>query len=208
MKNIRHEAAIWAQLLTIVGIWVALLYLTGTPMRIDMAAVKHLPDVVLIYGFVYLVFTRWAWRWPLFRGWLVPLPNLQGTWIGTLDSTHQDRTTPIPVTIVIRQTFDAIHCSMYTEESDSTSVAAMLARDEVGISTTLNYTYANTPRAAVRNRSAMHNGATALRVITVTDERRLEGQYWTDRQTTGDIAVTFSSKQLAETMQLAPSQSG
>jgi hypothetical protein len=43
----------------------------------------------------------------------------------------------------------------------------------------------------------MHDGAAILKIVE-RPERVLEGQYWTDRKTTGDIQVLFKSKSLTD----------
>ena len=65
----------------------------------------------------------------VFRGWLVSFPDLRGTWQGELETTWKDPRTgkipgPIAVILVIKQSFGAIKCAMYTRESESYSTAA------------------------------------------------------------------------------------
>jgi len=43
----------------------------------------------------------------------------------------------------------------------------------------------------------MHEGAVILKMVT-KPKRVLEGQYWTDRRTTGDFQVLFKSKNLMD----------
>src|SRR6266516_3330076 len=87
MKNIREDIAIWIQLLTSVIIWIALQLVFVRELAINWETIKLLPEVVTIYAGLHLTFTRWLWRLPIFRGWLVPLPDIQGTWEGTLQTT-------------------------------------------------------------------------------------------------------------------------
>src|SRR5712692_9248979 len=90
MKNIKEEALVWVHLAGLVAIWATILYVTGTGLSIDWEAVKKLPDVVTIYVIFSFIFTKWLWRWSIFQGWLVPFPDLQGTWEGELKSTWKD----------------------------------------------------------------------------------------------------------------------
>src|ERR1019366_4371993 len=108
MKNIRHEIALWAKAITFIGIWVLLAIIGGGQPILSWQAVTKIPDVVLIYGVLYFVFTTWIWRWKAFQGWLVPFPDLQGTWVGELRSTWVNPSTAeqvpaIPIKIVIHQ---------------------------------------------------------------------------------------------------------
>lgn len=197
-RNIRKEAAIYLQLGSLVTIWVLILLASGAELKINWEAVKKLPEVVTLYSLLYLLFTLWAWRLPIFQGWLVPFPDLQGTWAGVLQSTWNGSNTPqpklpVPIVIAIKQSFSSISCVMYSRESTSLSASAQLLRQEDELPLRLSFTYHNHPRANVRERSEMHYGAAILRVVT-HPERMLEGQYWTDRKTTGDLQVLFRSK--------------
>lgn len=54
-------------------------------------------------------------------------------------------------------------------------------------------------KANVRDRSEIHDGAAILKVV-IDQEKRLEGEYWTSRKTTGDLSVKFISRKLAESI--------
>lgn len=203
MKNIRKEILVWIQLFSFIIIWVAVLFFSGNSLKIGWEAIKKLPDVVTIYVLLVLIFTNWAWRLPIFKGWLVPFPDLQGTWKGTLQSTWIDPATsqkiqPKYVMLVIKQTFSNISCVMYTDESNSFSNTAQINQDDDSGIFRLSYNYINRSKANVRDRSAIHDGAAILKVIT-EPEKSLEGEYWTSRKTTGDISVKFISKKLSQT---------
>jgi SMODS-associating 2TM, beta-strand rich effector domain len=200
MRNIREEVLRWVHVGSIVIIWSALLYLTGNGLAINWEAVKKLPDVVTVYVILSYAFTKWFWRWQVFKGWLVPFPDLEGTWQGELASKWENPITGnspprIPIVLVIRQSFSSISCVMYTRESESYSTAAQMD-DATGI-LRLNYNYTNRPKATIRDRSAIHDGAASLRIISFP-EIGLEGEYWTSRCTTGDIKLKYRSKQLID----------
>lgn len=203
MKNIKEEALLWVQLGSFVAIWAAILYATKTPLAINWEALKKLPDVVTFYVILSFVFTKWLWRLRMFQAWLVPFPDLQGTWEGELKSTWKDPATgetilPVPVLLVVRQTFSSISCAVFTRESDSYSTAAQISRDDDSGALLLSYNYTNRPKATIRDRSAIHDGAARLKIVT-SPQRRLEGKYWTSRCTTGDISLNFRSRELLET---------
>lgn len=202
MRNVKEEALLWVRLISFVVIWAAILFVTRTGLSINWEALKKLPDVVTVYVILAFAFTKWFWRMSLFQGWLVPFPDLQGTWRGELKSTWKDPKTgqhlaPIPTTLVIRQTFSSISCTVFTGESESYSTAAQITHDEESGALFLNYNYTNRPKAMIRVRSAIHDGAARLRIINAP-KRLLEGEYWTGRCTTGDISLGFISNQLAE----------
>jgi hypothetical protein len=149
-----------------------------------------------------LIFIKWLWRVPLFRGWLIDVPDLQGTWKGTLETTWIDPQTnktpaPIEAYLVIRQTLRDIHITMYTKESTSHSEATGICMEEDKGIRLLSYSYSNIPKATVRERSQIHYGAIRLR-ISIHPELKLEGEYWTDRKSTGHVEFSYIGRKLIE----------
>lgn len=203
MKNIRKEFFVWIQLTSFAVIWIAVLFVSRSNLAIGWEALKKLPDVVTIYVILALIFTKWAWRFRIFKGWLVPLPDLQGTWRGTLASTWVDPLTltgqkisPKDMTLVIKQSFSSVSVVMFTNESDSYSTTAQINEDDESGIFRLSYNYTNRSKANVRDKSPIHDGAAILRFVTQPD-KKLEGEYWTSRKTTGDVSVKFISRELA-----------
>jgi hypothetical protein len=202
MKNNRHEIALWVQAGVFIGLWLLLVYISDDKPAVSMAALSKIPDVVFFYSVLYLVFTKWLWRWRIFRGWLIPFPDLEGTWEGHIQSTWVDPATdqtpePIRVILVIKQTFSTLSCTMHTRESSSVSTAASFHMDESNDSKSVAYVFTNTPRVSVRDWSAVHQGAAMFRVVSAP-ELRLEGEYWTNRKSTGEMRLTRSSTKLVD----------
>jgi SMODS-associating 2TM, beta-strand rich effector domain len=201
MRNVRREVVIWINLVTIVVTWVILIFLSTGGLKITWEAAKPLPEVVTIYTVLYLVFITWVWRLPFLQGWLVTFPDLQGTWQGTVQTTWRADTdkkeAPIPVILVIKHSFNFISCVMFSQESISYSNAALLSEEEESGLKKLSYVFTNTPILDARGRSPIHDGAAILRIIT-TPERSLEGEYWTNRKTTGTISLKFRSRKCLE----------
>jgi hypothetical protein len=138
---------------------------------------------------------------PLLQGWLVPFPDLQGTWQGEIRTTGKDlhgdpNGTPIPVILVIKQDYSSLSCTMHTITSESRSTAAQLSHDLDG-TIRMAYNYTNRPKAVVRDQIPMHDGAAILRLV-LHPKRCLEGEYWTNRRSIGDISVKFRSRLLLE----------
>ena len=61
----------------------------------------------------------------------------------------------------------------------------------------LIYSYTSTPKPSVKVRSAPHKGTIVFDMIG-TPILKLEGSYWTDRETTGEISLIFREKKLLE----------
>jgi hypothetical protein len=202
MHNVKKEAYLWVQFLTLLGIWAAMLYAEGIGLAINWKAIKIIPHAVTVYVVVAFVFSHWLWRLPIFRGWLVPFPDLQGTWVGELQSTWKNPETGVQIPalrmiVVVRQTFSSVSCSLFTKESESYSTAAQITLDEETGSLSLDYTYTNRSKATLRHRSPIHDGAARLKIVKLP-ERALEGEYWTSRCTTGDMSLRFLSRNLVD----------
>lgn len=154
-------------------------------------AYRAVPILVVICG----IFVASAWKWRIFRGWLVPFPNLNGTWRGEIQTTWKDPTTgkepgPIPTSVAIRQTFTRISCVMNTGEMTSRSFLADFWLDGDQQIKKFGYCYYSEPRATVRERSQPHSG-TAILEIAGDPPSTLRGAYWSDRKTTGEIVLKF-----------------
>jgi hypothetical protein len=157
---------------------------------------------VTVAGISLWLFDRWAWRWPGVCK-LHGRPVLHGTWRGELASDWVDPATRqrIPadpdVFLVVRQRFWHISVRLLTKESASASMFANFKGDSDG-TYQLVYVYANTPRVEVRHRSELHYGAVVLAAPRARAEG-LEGHYFTDRKTRGDMRFRDHHKKLVET---------
>ena len=153
-------------------------------------------NLIAVGSAAWFTFARFAWRWPSVKQ-LVGRPDLNGSWFGVLQSQWIDPATgvqvpPIRIGFVVKQRFDAITLTMISPESRSVTVTASLTQDEAG-EWTVTAVYRNEPGLAVRHRSAIHHGSFRLRVIDAS-ERRLDGDYWTERSTRGSITVEHVTK--------------
>lgn len=201
MKNIKHELSIWINLIIFLIIWFTLLYFYNISIGFTSEALLKLPDVVFVYVILSFIFTKWLWRLPMFQGWLIKYPNLEGTWQGNLQTTWTNPETgeiprPISLILVIKQSFNSINCVMYTQESTSYSNAAMLSEDDESGIKRISYNYTNTPDITIRGRSAIHHGATILRIVKDGKKYSLTGEYWTSRKTAGNITLKLRTKEL------------
>lgn len=153
-------------------------------------AITHVSTTISINIIIWMIFIAWAWKWKIFYPWLVPFPNLSGNWEGTIKSNWKEKELdPIPIEVSITQNFFNIQVRIKTNESRSYSIGASFDIDNERGFQQLFYTYLNTPKAGVRERSEIHYGSTILNFdgFNVT---KMDGEYWTDRETTGDIILT------------------
>lgn len=158
-------------------------------------------------GLFVLLYDHYLWRAPLV-GWRISgRPDLRGTWRGTLASNWKDPETgkqidPDPeVYLVVRQTFWAIGAVLMTKESKSCSTTATVEDDGCGQFQFVAQ-YRNTPRASVRPRSEVHHGSFKLDVAGRPVDR-LEGYYWTDRSTMGELEFDSHSMRAVDSFKHA-----
>jgi hypothetical protein len=152
-------------------------------------AVKHILTTISINIILWTIFIKWAWKWKIFYPWLVQVPNLSGKWEGTLKSNWDDgKLDPISTDMTINQSFLHIQIKINTGESRSHSVGASFDIDEERGYQQLFYSYVNTPKPSVRDRSEIHYGTTLLHFDGFEVES-LEGEYWTSRETTGELEL-------------------
>jgi hypothetical protein len=150
-----------------------------------------------------LAYDHFLWRLPKIGFLISKRPDLRGTWKGSLAShwispETQQRIPPDPeVYMVIRQTYWSVNATLITKESKSCSTTA-LVEDDGCEQYQLVALYRNTPRAAVRDRSQVHHGAFKLDVGG-RPPGRLEGYYWTDRNTMGELEFEAHDKRTVAT---------
>lgn len=133
--------------------------------------------------------------------------DIRGTWKGELRSNWvpPDSELPLPEKIaylVVRQTASNTSIILLTDESKSSSNLAKVTSMDGNAS--LDYMYLNQPKMSVEHRSRMHHGSTSL-AVTGRPTDRLEGRYWTDRGTQGELAFSLRSDSYAENFEQAES---
>ena len=152
-------------------------------------ALKDISYAISINFFIWVVFVKWCWKWKIFHGWLVPFPDLSGKWTGLIKSNWNNQTLdPIQTTIEIKQSFFHMSIKLKTGESESFSNSATFDIDiDRGISQ-LFYSYTNYPKPSVRDRSQIHYGTTLLK-FNDYPVKKMSGEYWTSRESTGEIEI-------------------
>lgn len=138
------------------------------------------------------LFDRWAWKKPLLQGWFVKRPILIGNWTFTINSLWSNPQTnrcpgPIKAKVSIRQTYTQLHLRLETPESSGDFVASKIIAKNDGTYQVCGM-FRNQPRISVQDRSRTHLGALLLDVMgEPTSPCELNGHYWTDRGTSGEI---------------------
>ena len=188
---IRHNIRTYASVILGLAffIYVVIFLLTQNLDSIDFQkALSHISTTITINFFIWIIFIKWAWKWKIFYPWLVPFPCLSGEWTGTIKSTWKEDLPLIPVNVFISQNFFNIQVRTVTGESSSQSIVASFDIDEDRGQSRLLYSYLNTPKPGVRVRSEIHYGSIYL-AFNGYKVTKMEGAYWTDRKTTGELIL-------------------
>jgi len=202
MRNVNARPFIYG-IVTLSGfLWFAIAYFSGLDLSKAADFFKILPNVVSIDLFVAAIFLKWGWKLPIFQDWLVPFPNISGTWKGHIVSDWVNpetgqRIAPMSAMLTVKQSFFHLHCVLRTDEMTSHSYAEGFIIDPDRQLKILAYTYTSKPRIIVSDRSRPHDG-TALLEIIQKPEPKLTGRYWTERKTTGEMNFKFHSRDLLE----------
>jgi hypothetical protein len=195
MKNLKVNHFIYGLAVISFLAYFIILYFWPVQDNTFINYLKVVPSVVTVDTVIAFLFAKYAWKWSVFKDWLVPFPNLNGTFQGTIHTTWIDplantRPAPIPVILTIHQTFFGVSCVMRTAEMVSHSFISDFIVDEDNQVKKLAYSYTSTPNHVVLERSAQHQG-TIVFEIDDSSKIRLFGQYWTARKTTGTIDLEF-----------------
>jgi hypothetical protein len=178
-----------------VGLWVLKAPAGGVLMRLSGLA-------VLVVSLLLAAFDRFLWKLlpklPLIN-YFAKRPVLHGTWKGTFESDYVypetgKREGPTEAYLVARQTFSSLHLRFITRRSASESMACELKTKSDG-RYGIYAVYENRPPLLAQNASPVHRGGLILEVVG-DPAHALEGSYWTDRPTKGDMKLDGYSKKV------------
>lgn len=153
---------------------------------------------VLVVSVLLFVFDRFLWKRPGFN-YLAKRPILHGTWKGTFESDYKypetgKREGPTEAYLVIRQTYSSLQVRFITRRSPSESMACELKTKSDG-RYDIYAVYENRPPLLTQKESPVHRGGLILDVVG-DPAHALEGSYWTDRKTQGDLKLDGYSKKV------------
>lgn len=201
MRNLNLKPFLFILLAFSGVVWFGIATASGLNMQNFVDFMRPIPKVVTADLILVAVFMKWLWRWKLLQGWLVPFPDLNGTWQGNIQTNWKDAEgkTPGPIAAIltIKQTFGRTSCVMRTGEMESHSYLADFCIDKEAQVRRLCYSYTSRPKSALRNRSTPHDGTMLFNIIG-NPVRKLEGEYWTQRQTIGTVTLSFRAKELLD----------
>lgn len=202
MRNVTIKSSLYLLVGVSAVAWFLLAYFSG----LDLSKAKDfftlIPKVVSIDVLVVALFVKWGWKLKMFRGWLVPFPNLNGTWVGFIYSDWINPATgekppPIPVMLTVNQSFFHASCVMRTSEMESLSYSEGFLIDADRQVKQLAYSYTSKPRLSLNERSIPHDGTAVFQIIE-KPKSKLHGRYWTERLTKGEINLEYHTNELLE----------
>lgn len=176
-----------------IGTWI-------TSGKLDVGWLRFFSAGVLVATALLATWDLWLWRLPPIQRIPGVPRSVRGTWKGTLTSFWQDPATgkridPKSAYLAVRQTSTLVSVKLLTDESkSSSSLAAVSVPDGTAV---LDYLYLNRPKASFEHKSRMHHGSTVLDIIG-NPAKRLDGRYWTDRDSRGELSFTERSKKIAD----------
>jgi hypothetical protein len=181
----------------VIGVFAIGIVATGD--AVQTAWLRFYPGAVTIVVVAIAAWEHWLWRWPIVQRLPGVVRDIRGTWKGELESFWKDETgaspSKKPVYLVVRQTASIASVTLLTNESRSASSLATVSSD--GTTVSLDYLYLNWPDLRVQEKSRMHHGSASL-IVSGAPADRLRGQYWTNRDTKGELDFTSRALQLAE----------
>ena len=202
MRNVTLKNSLYMLVGTSAIAWFAIAYISELDLSKIIDFFGLIPKVVSFDLLIIAVFVKWGWKHKIFRGWLVPFPNLNGSWVGFIYSDWINpetgaKPTPIPVTLTVNQSFFHISTMMRTGEMESSSYSEGFLIDPDRQIKILSYIFTSKPRLSLNARSIPHDGAAVFQIIE-SPKKKLVGKYWTERLTKGEIVLQFHSSELLE----------
>ena len=200
MKNVKIKTSLWILLAFSFLVFYVIYYAQGSP-NFNLKTIFQILATVISIDLIFCwIFAYFLWRLPIFKNWLVPFPDLNGTWKGEIPTTWMDPKTgerpgPIPAILTIKQSFLHISCVMRTAEMTSRSLTSSFVLDTENQLERLVYTYDSHPKETVRERSPQHCGTIDFEIVRENKTIKLVGGYWTGRKTTGTIEMHFWKKE-------------
>lgn len=204
MKNMKIKNYVYMLVIVSAVAWIFFAIKDGADLSDFKAFFKLVPNVVTVDMIFIGFFIKFGWKAKIFQGWLVPFPDLNGTWIGYIhsdwvDPNTNERVKPIPTMLTVYQTFLETNCIMRTGEMKSYSIAEGFNINTEQQLKQLSYIYTSKTRTLVSDRSPQHDGAMVFDIIGA-DSKKLKGKYWTERKTKGEIVLEFHSKKRLDEM--------
>ncbi len=144
-------------------------------------------EAIGVTAIIISCYERWLWKYNP----LEDTPVLKKHYKGTIESTYDGIIRE--ANLEIRQTLLSVHVTLVSGESKSKSISSSI--DDILGEKQLTYCYLNTPKASFRDRSEIHYGTA---ILCIDNPNILNGQYFSDRKTTGDMLFYPNSNNITK----------
>jgi hypothetical protein len=190
------EIQLYVLILLAAVIWIIQLWIHGDSIsHINFSQITSIIGVLII---LLKIFDKWIWKWGIFYPWLVDKPYLQGTWKGSILSSwvdpEQNPKKKIDSYLVIKQTYSSIYINLITKESSSNLLSGKIIKNPNNTFQVIGV-YLNSPKLLNRKKSPIHYGSIILN-LDGNPPIKLHGEYWTDRNSQGEMEFSEKSKDL------------
>jgi hypothetical protein len=145
--------------------------------KIDVLWWIESPTVLSCFGFLYLLFDRFGWKY-LSRWGVIKTPILTGDWDGILQTSFDKHANKKKCKLNVFQTWTKIKLILETSESKSRSESASLVLSAPD-GYYLSYQYMNEPKPEAVVTMKTHRGV--ARLFIGQAKRELVGEYFTGR---------------------------
>ncbi len=183
--------------------WAVTIAVLGFPTN-WWSALKPFVSAITVAGLILGIYVHWAWRFWGVRAWIANTPDISGAWQMELQSEWKDPATGERKPLIsgfaqVDQSANSFCLRLFTEEARSKSIAYSFSEDQSVHD--LSIVYENKPNIALRmNRSRFHQGAATFSVRGYYPDR-VEGEYWTERETIGTLRLINRKRKAVNSFQ-------
>ncbi len=87
MEKINNKIQLYIKLSLFLVILIFFIFVFNNQKTINLLNILYqVPKAIAVYAVGGFIFTRCLWKWKIWKGWLIKIPNIHGTWKGHLKS--------------------------------------------------------------------------------------------------------------------------
>lgn len=140
-------------------------------------------EAIGLTSVIMLIYEKWLWKYNMFCS----TPVLSKVYLGKVRSSYGNLERNVK--LEVKQTLLSVNIILISGESRSRSISSSI--DDILGEKQLTYCYLNKPKNEYRTRSEIHYGTAML---CIQNKDVLEGHYYTDRNTRGDMKFFAEGK--------------
>ena len=159
-------------------IYISLIMLLGLRYIFKISIIDAVSYSVTLSLLLFTLYSKWLWKYNL----LEKTPRLRKKYVAKIDYQYGGQARNKKINVYIKQDLFSVKVTMKSDESFSKSVIANIYQEQDVWY--LTYTYINEPSQKNRKKSKIHYGTCKL---NLNDINKINGEYFTDRLSCGDI---------------------